>query len=411
MANSGTNGPELRILNRRAILKLINERQGKSRKELAIKLNLTAATISNITNELIREGTLIEYGVRSEDAKSGRKEVLLCLNKSHYKVLCAYIATKNVSVFCMDLEERLLFERQICFDEADGGEYMLNRVCDVFDEYLSSISADERHNVIGIGMAVKGIVDTKNGISKRSFGLWEDGLDVMGIVQKRMPYKVVINNNVKCIAYAEHMLSPEYAEENMIFIKYGPLIGGAFISSSDIYDGYDYQAMNLGHIISDINGNVCRCGRRGCLETIVGFDVMTKALEIQYSPVILPILYKLTHGDKSQINMETILQSYDMGERNVIQIVNRAQEYLAVTIANLISTINPKKIVFYGQPFESKLFTKELIRKIQDRAVDTNSTVICNSVRNMDLDYAGCVSIVLKDFLESGAVLNRGVND
>ncbi len=410
MDNSGTNGFDVRILNRRAILKLVNEQQGIqgiSRKEISRRLSLTPATISNITSELIKENTLIEYGVRSDDSKSGRKEVLLCLNKGYYKVLCAYVATRAVNVFCMDLNETILFEKKLDFGESESGRDILETICDVFDEYLATLTEEEKKTIIGIGMAVKGIVDSKEGISKRSFGLWEDNLNVMEIVKKRMPYKIIINNNVKCIAYAEHLLAGGNDNNNMIFIKYGPLIGGAFVSSSEIYDGYDYQAMNLGHMIVEINGDICRCGQRGCLETIVGFDMMAKLLELQYSPTILPILYRLTNGDKTRIDMESILQSYDMGEGNVVRIVNRAMEYLAVTIANLISIINPQKIVFYGRPFESGAFTDELIGKIKEKASDISSTVICNSARNMDLDYVGCASIVIKDFLESGAVLNR----
>lgn len=404
MTSTGKNGPELRTLNRSAILKLVNDRGEISRKEISKLLNLTPAAISNITSELIKEGILMEYGVRSDDSKSGRKEVLLCLNKSHYRALCAYIATHTVDVFCMNFEETIFFKKTLDFKDTDSGEFMLNRICDVFDEYLLTLTEEEKSSILGIGLAVKGIVDSLNGVSIRSFDLWEDNLDVAKIVKKRLPYKVIINNNVKCIAYAEYMLSSGRQADNMIFIKYGPLIGGAFISQSEIYNGYDYQAMNLGHMIADLNGTICRCGRQGCLETIVGFDVMAKLLEIQYSPTILPILYELTGGDKTQINMETILQSYDLGEKNVKKIIDRAVEYLAVVISNLISTINPQKIVFYGRPFESKAFTDELILSIENRAAGTNSTVICNSIRNMKLDYVGCASIVFKDFLEAGAV-------
>lgn len=407
MTTIGKNGSELRISNRSAILKLVNEKPGISRKEISKELNLTPATISNITNELIKEGILMEYGVRSDDSKSGRREVPLCLNKSSYKALCAYIATRSVDVFCLNFEEDILFMKTLKFDETESGETILNCICDVFDEYLDTLDEAEKASILGIGLAVKGIVDSRNGISKRSFGLWEDNLKVMEIVKKRMPYKVIINNNVKCIAYAEYMLSSNHDADNMIFIKYGPLIGGAFISSTEIYDGSDYQAMNLGHMIADINGDICRCGRRGCLETIVGFDVMAKILEIQYSRNILPVLYQITNGDKSRINMETILQSYDLGEVHVKGLVNRAIEFLAVQIANLISTINPQKIVFYGRPFESSAFSDKLIQTIKEKAVDTNSTVICNSIRNMQLDYAGCAAIVWKDFLETGAVLNE----
>ncbi len=407
MSNSGKNGFDVRTINRSEILKLVNKQPGISRKEIANRLHLTPAAISNITSELIKEETLIEYGVRSNDSKSGRKEVLLCLNKSHYRVLCAYIATRSVDVFCMDLDEKLLFQRNLNFKEEDSGRKMLERICDVFDEYLETLTDQEKQTIIGIGMAVKGIVDSKAGISKRSFGLWEDELNIKEIVQSRMHYQVIINNNVKCVAYAEHLLSGGSDKENMIFIKYGPLIGGAFISDSEIYDGQDYQTMNLGHIIADINGDICRCGRRGCLETIVGFDVMAKLLEIQYSPTILPILYRLTNGDKTKIDMETILKCYDFGEKNVVRIVNRAMEYLALIIVNLISTINPQKIVFYGRPFESQAFTNELLEKIREKAADSNATDMSISIRNMDLDFVGCASIVIKDFLESGAVLKH----
>lgn len=396
---------DVRVSNRAAVLKLLYAHGGLSRKQLSRFMNLTPATITNITADLIAEEVLEEGPAKNGKARSGRKEVALTLNLKRFRVMCAYIAERNVSVYCMDFAGEKFFHTDIHFDDLVSGADIVNSVCDQIEHYMDGLPAAERERIIGIGMGVKGVFDPVGGVSIRSFGLWEDNLNVREIVESRFDLKVHINNNVRCIANAQRLLHHKNGVRSMLFIKYGPLIGGAMIMYGDVYDGHGYQAMEVGHTVINLNGSICRCGKRGCLETIIGFDVMGKLLELQYSRVRSPVLYEITGGERRNITMETILAAYDRDERVVVETVNRAIEFLALELVNAMVVINPELIVLYGLPFESDAFMRRLESEVRRIGGESRSTVIMKSQGNLQLDHFGCASIAIKDFLDTGAVL------
>ncbi len=396
---------DVRMSNRAAVLKHLYANGGLSRKELARRLNLTPATLTNIAAGLIAEKVLVEGQVLDGGTRSGRKEVVLELDLARFRALGVYAAERTMTAFCIDLTGGTLFERRLSFDDLATGPEMLGAIADCLDGYLAGLPGEERRRIVGMGLAIRGVVDPVRGVSIRSFGLWEDNLDVRAILEARFPdIRIHMNNNVRCIASAQNLLHNNNGTRGMLFLKYGPLLGGAFILDGAPYSGHNYQAFELAHTIVDLNGPVCRCGKRGCLETIINFHVMAKHLEIQYSPARVPVLFEITGGERRNISMETILAAYDRGDRVVRETVDRAIEFLAMEIVNTIVLINTESIVLSGPPFESGPFMARLLGEVDRLGGGTRNTVIKKSESNLKLDHFGCASIVLADFLDSGAM-------
>lgn len=395
---------DLRVSNRVAILNLLYLRGGMSRKDMASYLQLTPAGISHITGAMLEEKVLIETKIVSGSNHMGRKEVILDINLSRFKVLCAYIPTREVHLSCVDLSGKSYFSKDISFAPDISGESILNSICDEMLAYIASLTPGERQSIIGIGLGVKGVYDYEQGISVNSFGLWECNLPVGRIVESRIPLRVMVDNNIRCVATAERMFNQDQDLNSMMFVKLGPLIGGALMVDNDIFRGFGYKAMELGHYVVDPLGFVCRCGKRGCLETIMGFDVIADNLALQYSQKRTPILYELTKGNKSQINMERIMASFDYGEKLTCDILDAAVERFAFMIVNVGGMVDPQKIILYGFPFESKKFLSLLIEKMDKLDSGEKRPIIEKSKTNLQLENLGCASIVLKDFLANGAL-------
>lgn len=403
--SSGKNGTDLRANNRAAILQSIYSEGVMSRKALASRMDLTQAALSIITREMLDEKVLVETGFdpNVSNYKGGRKEICLDIAKSRFYAFGAYIATRDISVFCMDFNYNLKFMKKLSVDACASGEDILNSVFDIVDEYLEKIK-NEDVVITGIGIALKGIVDTERGVSVNSFGLWENNLPVYEIARRRFPYRVIINNNVKCIAYAESLLQENNRQKSLLFIKYGPLVGASLVINSNIYDGASYNAMEIGHIVVEPNGVRCRCGKNGCLETVIGFDVMTHQLQLLYSEERVPKLYNITNGDVGKVNMETILQAYEADDPAVCAVMERAINFFSVTISNTIGLLNPDKVILYGRPFQCKKYNANLISRLSDVGCNLDEVDISESTNNMEEDYSSCISIVIKEFIKSGGL-------
>lgn len=404
MDNVGKNMFDLRVSNRVAVLNLLYSTGGMSRKEIAARLNLTPAAISHITGDLIDEGVLIETKKVEGSNRMGRREVILEIDLTRFKVLCAYIPTRDIRISCIDLAGNVDFSKDLSFDTQLSGEEIIDSICDEMLEYVDSLSTEQRRWIIGAGFGVKGICDDQRGVSVNSFSLWEDNLPIRDLVEKRLGIKVMIQNNIRCVANAEMLFNQQKDIQSMLFVKLGPLVGGAFVLNGGLYKGYGYQAMELGHFVVDPLGSVCRCGKRGCLETVIGFDVITNNLKLYYSAARLPILYKLTGGDKSKITMENIMKSYDENERVVCEMLDGALERFAFMLVNAIGLIDPQRITLYGFPFESAKFIEILKNKIKKISHGEITSQIMKSSRNLQLDDLGCASIVIGNFLSNGAI-------
>lgn len=404
MSDIGKNMFDLRVSNRVAVLNLLHSSGGMSRKEIATRLNLTPAAISHITSDMIAEGVLIETKKVEGSSRMGRREVILEIDLTKFKVMCAYIPTRDMRISCIDLAGNIDFSKDLHFDSSLSGREIIDSICDEMLDYMNSLSSEQRRWVIGAGLGIKGIFDDQRGVSVNSFGLWEANLPVRDIVEKRLGIKVLSHNNIRCVASGEMLFNHHENIQSMLFVKFGPLVGGAFILNGGLFKGYGYHAMELGHFVVDPRGSVCRCGKRGCLETEIGFDIIANHLGVHYSSTRTPILYQLTGGDKSKITMENIMESFDRNERVVCEIMDGALDHFAFMLVDAIGLIDPQRITLYGFPFESDKFMRLLKEKIKKLSHGDMTTEIVKSSRNLQLDDLGCASIVIKDFLSNGAI-------
>ena len=403
MTTIGKNMVDLRVSNRVAILNLLYTAGGLSRREIAAQLNLTPAAISHITGEMIQEGVLIE-AKKVKDGRMGRHAVILEINVTRFRVLCAYIPTRDLRLSCFDLAGNVHFSKELSFDESHSGKEIIGAVCGEMQAYIDQLDSEERKWIIGIGLGIKGICDVRRGISVKSFGLWEDNLPLRDMVEARLGIRTLVDNDIRCMAYGDMLFNRHEDIQSMLFVKLGPLVGAAFVVDGRLFTGHSCHAMELGHFVVDPLGSMCRCGKRGCLETIIGFDVIANHLALLFSPARVPILYRLTGGDKTKLSMETIMESFDQNERVVVEILDGALERFAFALVNAIGLIDPQRVTLYGIPFESPRFVALLHEKLKALARGDVSAELMISNHNLQLADLGCASIVIKDFLANGAL-------
>lgn len=398
---------DLRVSNRAAILKLLYNTKGLSRKEIASRLNLTPAAISYIVSDMLNEGILTEKRATEQNNRLGPREIILKINAAKFRVLCAYIPARSVSISCADLAGNIYFSKSVQYDTSLSGKEMLEAICTEMRAYIDTLSTEEKAAIIGAGFGLKGICDNKQGDSINSFGLWENNLPVKKIATECLGgINVLVDNDIRCIANAEMLFGPNEVnyEESVLFIKYGPLVGSAFMLNDDMFCGHSYRAMELAHYVIDPLGSICRCGKRGCLETVVGFDVMISTLKIQYSKTRMPLLYKITGGSAENINADHIVCCYEHGEAMVVNLLDFALDRLALGIVNCVRLLDPKQIILYGFPFESLYILDSLKQKIYGLDKEDTTVEIVKSARNMLLGDLGGASVVIRDFISNGAL-------
>src|SRR5206468_7760617 len=175
--------------------------------------------------------------------------------------------------------------------------------------------------------------DSRTGTIRRAVNLdWRD-LPLGTIVADRYGVPVNVANDSQAAALAEYTYAGESRVPNLIAIRVGRGVGAGLILRGALFQGDGSGAGEIGHTVVDDDGDLCRCGRIGCLETVAGM----RAIEARATSVT-----------GRPTDLAAIRRAVDTGEAWAVEIVDAAGAALGRSIAALIGALDVQRIVLLG---------------------------------------------------------------
>lgn len=401
MSYTGINLESVKNNNRSAILKLLNDQRAMSRKDIANNLGLTPATVSVICADLLGSGVLCELGELQEGKRAGRKKVLLGINYNRCKAVAISIESGETCICLTNLKGEDGLLRRIRTDTSIPPEEFLARVAHECEALIAEAGV-ERTSLLGVGVSVPGIVSRGEGVSTYAYRVWNEQVKIRACLQELLELPVIVENNVRAFAEAELIYGSGKDWENMLFVKWGPGVGSSIVIHKQIYDSNRSQNAEIGHFIVKPKGKLCRCGRRGCLETIVGTHAMADQLRDRFSRESMPLLYGRLQGDLEGISAHNFTACLESDDPGMWEIVDQDADLLARSVCNVITMLAPDQVIIYG-----KLFDQPHLR---ERFLDTCAQVdgsydkgyIILSELSEKIDYIGPLAVVVNELFLSG---------
>ncbi|MDN5304897.1 MAG: hypothetical protein PWP46_1783 [Fusobacteriaceae bacterium] len=383
MKKKGLNQNDIKIRNRSKILKILRNESEISRKDLADKLELTKAAISSLISELINEKIIIEQGIK-DTGVSGRKKIILELNSDYAYALGLSISETHINLVVSNIlgEKKDEFFYEFTNMKNINNEDILKLIIEK-SLYLLWKNNIEKIKVIGFGITCVGelsIVDIEY---------------IKENLEKNLEIKVIADNNVKALAIAQMDFGYIKLSNDFLFVKYGPGLGMAIIQNGVIVNGATHQAGEIGYTIADINANTyCRCGRKGCLESLISEkgiveDIMK--LNGNYSDIII-------NKNLSILNYNKINSLLENNDENIKKIFEYRYEYLAKSLANTIILLNPEYLCVFGSVF-SQPYIMNMIHEKINRYLGTHLDVelILSDIKPENTTI-GAVALVLRNY-------------
>ncbi len=336
MKVKGINQSNLKITNRNKILRILQQEKSVSRKDISDKMGLTKAAISGIVSEMIEEKIIQETGSQ-ETGTAGRKKIMLEINKNYGYVLGISITETHLICIITNVIGETI---DIIHHELENGQFKdVEGFVDLIIEKALNIlwiNSFSKKRIMGIGIGYIGALD------EMKIGVIEE------LVQQRMNIPVYSVNNVKALAMSQMDLHYEGNSENFLFVKYGPGLGMSIVRNGSIINGVDNKAGEIGHTIIDVNANTsCRCGRKGCLESLISEKGIIREIEnlgVAYQELILE--RSLTIIDYEKVN-----HYIKAGDQKILDIFEPRYNYFAKALANSIILFNPAYVSLYGNVF------------------------------------------------------------
>jgi predicted NBD/HSP70 family sugar kinase len=377
----------LRDANRLRVVDALRHEGSASRTDLVRLTGLSRSTITTLVGDLQERGMVVESEVdgRPERPGRGRPPVLLRLAPSAGAALGVDFGHRHLRVAVADLSSTVLAERRADFDvDAAAGE-ALDTAASMVAEVLAEagLTID---NVIGAGMGLPGPIDRRTGVVGSSVILpgWV-GLNAAEQLSARLHVHVDVDNDANLGALAEHTVGAGRGLDDVIYIKVSSGIGAGIVLGGRLHRGVSGFAGEIGHVQVRRDGAVCRCGNRGCLETVASATALLETLR----PV---------HGE--ELGLAGLVALAAEGDPGTLRVLNDAGRSVGQALGDLCNSLNPAAIIVGGDLSAAGPSLLDGIRESVDRHAQPGAAEAVNVMRGVLGDRAevlGALALVIGD--------------
>lgn len=346
----GNNSKITKMANRALILRILLEYGPISRVEIARIAKLTQATITKITQELLKEGIIVEVNDKTKEGESpanvGRRPVLLDLKSDSFYVIGIEISDRlKGGIFN---PRAGLINKEYCALRNRDPLTIIQDTVNLIESLLQN-SGVNAQRCLGIGVGVPGLVDCKRGLVKLCPRLDWANVPLATLLSQAIGLPVVIDNNVRTMTLGEKMFGKGRNSNNMVLVYVDQGIGAGIIIGKELYSGSTNGAGEVGHMVVVDNHDLkCSCGRFGCLETVSSWTALFFRAR-QAAQERDTILKELSKGKIENINLEIITQAASLGDEVTLEILTNAGRNLGIGISNVVNILNPDLIVLAGR--------------------------------------------------------------
>lgn len=231
----------------------------------------------------------------------------------------------------------------------EGHDAVMKRMGDLINQVVMT-SGVSRSEIGGVGIGVPGSLDLDRGRVKflpNLPGTWPD-VPLQETIEKQTDLPTRLLNDVRSMTLAEWTFGAGKGVDTIACFAIGTGIGGGLVVSGRLHLGIEGTGGELGHQVIDFNGPACGCGNRGCLEVFASGPAITAMGIKAVIQGLTTIIGELVDYDLNQITPEIIAQAAGAGDRIAQEIFDAAGFYIGIAVANVITTIGPRKVVIGG---------------------------------------------------------------
>jgi predicted NBD/HSP70 family sugar kinase len=337
-----------------------------ARVQLAKELGVSPASVTTMTSELIDAGLIEEVAApRDLDSGRGRPAVALGVRGAAHFVVGMKLSDREHTAVVVDFAGNMLADDTI---SRDPGSASLPEMLEAIEHLLDKVCAKAgigREALSAVGVGVPGFVDHAEGIVLWSSTLAERAVPLAAAAQGRIGLPVTIDNDANLVALAELWFGAgrTLADFAVVTIEHG--VGMGFVMNHRIYRGAQRLGLELGHTKVQLDGALCRCGQRGCLEAYVADYALAREAVTALN---------LNHRQSLSVPelLESLYQHAKAGNGTARTIFRRAGRYLALGLANVVNLFDPALIILSGERMKyDYLYAAETLAEMQNLVINS----------------------------------------
>lgn len=352
---------------RRLILQAIRGEGRVARVDLAKETGISAATVTAITADLLGEGLIEEVpGDRSESgSRRGRPRIDLKVNGDAHIVAGVKITEGAVKAIFVDFEGTPIgsFARKL-----DGAVFPPRELCRAVGEFLRDAAGDlgfTIDDISAVGLGLAGIVDVTRGFVHWSPWLSVRNVALRDLLRVAIGCPVFIENDANLVAKAEQFYGYGQGIKDFLVVTIEAGVGMGIVLNGELFRGTRGCGAEFGHTKVQLDGALCRCGQRGCVEAYIGDHALMR--EAVVSGLTKPNL-------PPEQQLQALMEAAAEGEAKALSILDQAAQIFAMGLANLVNIFDPQLIILSGEQMKFDfLYAEDVIARIRTQIVQIDA--------------------------------------
>ncbi|MUG46268.1 ROK family transcriptional regulator [Paenibacillus woosongensis] len=386
----------IKKMNKTLVLDTIRQRQPLSRADIAATLGLNKATVSSLVSELIESQLVTEIG--PGESSGGRKPTLLLFNRGAGYAIGIDIRVNDLFALLVDLEGNVIRERTVPLEDSSP-DHALEQIRKMI-HWLSKKAPESPYGIVGIGIGVPGLVDEKSRIVSAPNLGWNN-VAVQNLLISEFGENVHIDNEANAGAIGEKLYGAGRDAANLIYISIGVGIGSGMIVGGELYRGISNFSGEVGHMTVSENGPLCRCGNRGCWETLASEKALLDRAAQRW---------KDSSAASDEEGLDRLLNLARAGDPDALSLLQETGNHLGVGLANLVNILNPELIVIGNRlSMAGDLLQEPMLHTLESRSLSYHmkKTQVAFAELGIRSTALGAASMPITSFLADPDVTSQ----
>lgn len=341
----------LRQMNERRILSTLQSEGPASRADLGRRTGISGPTVTRVIATLL-EARLVEEIDEPRQRSVGRPGKIVRLARSGVGVLGVIIGAQQTEVVVSGLDGQIHDAALRTFVTPTEYDELIN-AC---ERAARDLTGRRDGAILGVGLSLPGLLNRREGRSIVSPNVHQlDGRRLGDDLRARLQLDVAVLQECDALCWAERTYGAARDAADFAMLDVSEGLGLGVMQEGRIVQGKSGLAGELGHITVDLDGKLCGCGNRGCLETVATDMALAAAVGARL---------------KRRIEIEEIVAGIRNGTLDCRAELDQVLEYLAVATAAVVNIFNPAKLFIHGKLLDARddLFP-QLLERAERRAL------------------------------------------
>src|SRR5690606_31122109 len=363
--------------------------------ELSKTFNISIPKINESISELMQDKLVKDYGKTTSTV--GRKPSTYGLEANSAYFVGVQVANDHLSICLINMKKDILSKNDNIPFLLENNEQSLLSICKEITTFIEKHHINKA-KILGVGINLTGRINYRTGYSYSYFNFYEDPLS--NFFEQHIGIPTFLENDTKALAYAEFSSGILKEAKDALFINVDNGIGLGILIDNKLYYGKSGFSGEFGHIPIFDNDIICKCGKKGCLETEAsGYALRRKVIEEIKKGATSTLTKKFP--DINDVKLSDIIHAAKKDDNLCIEAINYIGDRLGRGVAALINIFNPELIIVGGVVAKSdeylSLPLKNAINKYSLSTVNRDTKIIISNHTDDLAAYGAC--LLLRDRL------------